>query len=140
MTGTSLYVWEFEEIRFGCEKNPHILWIFLTKKRLNFYRHKKEVTKEDEKYRKLFKLSLNLTRNFQVGYIHFLLMQLANFLVELPFKETYLNSQTRNKCSSYKLISDERLIEYPRLSLKLDRTRWTFCPKHKIRVVSWPTQ
>ena len=114
----------------------HIFCGFFQQKRLNFYRHKKEVTKEDEKYRKLFKLSLNLIRNFQVGFIHFLLMQLANFLVELPFKETYLNSQTRNKCSSYKLISDERLIEYPRLSLKLDRTRWTFCPKHKIRVVS----
>ena len=114
----------------------HIFCGFFQQKRLNFYRHKKEVTKEDEKYRKLFKLSLNLIRNFQVGFIHFLLKQLANFLVELPFKETYLNSQTRNKCSSYKLISDERLIEYPRLSLKLDRTRWTFCLKRKIRVVS----
>ena len=35
---------------------------------------------------------------------------LGTYVVELPFKETYLNSQTRNKCSSYKLISDERLI------------------------------
>ena len=71
----------------------HIFCGFFQQKRLNFYRHKKEVTNEDEKYRKLFKLSLNLIRNFQFGFIHFLLKQLANFLVELPFKETYPNSQ-----------------------------------------------